>query len=228
MNALPVLVAQRLSPAENAYSSVTWMSAGFFFMASSAVATSLFAEGSHARRTLPDGVRAGAGIIATLLVPAILISALAGERLLAVFGAAYARHGASLLLVLAVAAIPDAITNLAVGVWRVQGRLTVAALLNVGMAGLSLMLAWLWLPHLGILGAGVAWLVGQSAGSVAVLVVLLSAHLGRSSVRRRMAATVDAVAKCGSSSGAAPGTSMEAASAPSAAPGMPSRCHRGE
>jgi O-antigen/teichoic acid export membrane protein len=61
----------------------------------------------------------------------------------------------------------------------VQGRLALAALLNLGMALASLALAWLWLPRLGILGAGLAWLTGQSAGSIAVLLTLLRPLLRR-------------------------------------------------
>lgn len=172
MYMLPVLVTVRLSAAENAYSSVTWMSGGFLFMISSAVSTALFAEGMYAPRGLAATMRVAVGIIGILLAPAVVICAFAGDRFLAVFGPAYVQHGAGLLLLLAVAAVPDAVTNLAVGAWRVQGRLAAAARLNLGMAALSLSLAWIWLPRFGILGAGLAWLAAQGAGCVAVLLSL--------------------------------------------------------
>jgi O-antigen/teichoic acid export membrane protein len=172
MYVLPVLVTWRCSSAENAYSSVTWMSGGLLFMVSASVSLALFAEGAHAPRTLAATVRAGIRIVAALLAPAIAIYVLAGGSLLAIFGAAYARHGTVLLVVLAVAAVPDAITNVAVGAWRVQGRLLAATLLNLGMTALALTLAWLWLPRHGIAGAGVAWLIAQSTGSIAVLLTL--------------------------------------------------------
>jgi Na+-driven multidrug efflux pump len=172
MYVLPVLVTWRRSSAENAYSSVTWMSGGLLFMVSAAVSLALFAEGAHAPRAMAATVRAGIRIVVAVLAPAIAICVLAGGSLLALFGAAYARHGTVLLVVLAVAAVPDAITNLAVGAWRVQGRLVAATLLNLGMSALALTLAWLWLPRHGIAGAGVAWLIAQSMGSIAVLLTL--------------------------------------------------------
>ncbi|HWE61583.1 MAG TPA: sugar transporter [Chloroflexota bacterium] len=173
MYLLPVLVSARLSATENAYSSVTWMTGGFFFMVSGAVSLALFAEGTHATRSLTVTVGSASRIIAGLLIPALLICVLAGGRILALFGPGYARQGTALLLLLGLAAVPDAITNLAVMVWRVQRRLAAAALLNLGMATLSLALAWLWMPRFGILGTGWAWLLGQSAGATIVLGMLL-------------------------------------------------------
>ena len=44
---LPVIVVTRLSATANAYFYITWMVGGIFFMISSAVGSSLFAEGSN-------------------------------------------------------------------------------------------------------------------------------------------------------------------------------------
>jgi O-antigen/teichoic acid export membrane protein len=78
-------------------------------------------------------------------------------------------HATALLTLLCAAALPDVFTNLATMSLRVRGKLGWAAALNLGMAGLALGLAWIWLPQFGIIGGGWAWLAAQSAGSVAVL-----------------------------------------------------------
>jgi hypothetical protein len=82
------------------------------------------------------------------------------------FGPSYPQHGLALLMLLAISAVPDAITCIYVSLLRVRGRLRFAAFLNLTMAGVSLALAWILLPILGIAGAGWAWLIAQSTGTL--------------------------------------------------------------
>jgi O-antigen/teichoic acid export membrane protein len=168
MYLLPLFVTARLSATDNAYFYITWRLAGLFFMVSPSVAASLAAEGSHARPDLWRTARSSILIIAALLGPVMLLFLLGGHAIMAAFGPRYARHGLTLLVILTVSAVPDAITNVYVAVLRVQQRLRHAALLNLGMAALTLALAWVLLPQLGIAGAGLAWLSAQVAGSIAM------------------------------------------------------------
>lgn len=163
---LPLFVAIRLSPAENAYYYTTMKLADFFIMGSFAVSMSLFAEGSYAADDLPRKVRSSATIISMILGPAMLVCFLGGRYILLLFGPSYAQHGMVLLMIFIVAAIPDAITNVYISVLRVQRRLRFAALLYLCMAALTLALAWILLPVLGIAGAGLAFLIAQVAGSL--------------------------------------------------------------
>jgi O-antigen/teichoic acid export membrane protein len=179
MYLLPLLVATRLSVTENGYFYVTWMVGGLFFIVSPAVATSLFAEGSHNGEEIARRARSSALIIAALLLPAMAIFAVAGRPIMGTFGPEYARQGTGLLLLLVASALPDAVTNVYVAVMRVRGRLRLAAALTLGMAALALVLAWVLLPPLGIAGAGVAWLAAQSAGSLAVGLHALLARVSR-------------------------------------------------
>ena len=174
---LPVLVATRLSSTSNAYFYATWMVGSVFFVVSPAVSSALFAEGSYARNALASRTRSAARLICALLVPIALGYLLFGRLVLSLFGPAYARQGWSVLLVLLVSAVPDAITNIYVAVMRVSGRLRSAALLNIGIAAVAIGLAWILLPGLGIKGAAVAWLIAQVAGSVAVAVHAVAARL---------------------------------------------------
>jgi O-antigen/teichoic acid export membrane protein len=182
---LPMLVTAELSPADNAYFYTTWMLGSLFFMVSPAVSSSLFAEGSHARDDVGRKARLSAAIIGTLMAPIMLIFFLAGGRIIAVFGPTFPRHGLSLLMILTVAAVPDAITNVYVSVLRIQGRLRRAAVLNVGMALSCLALACVLLPRLGIAGAGWSWLSAQVLGSLVVGVDMLAMRLRRQSKTQR-------------------------------------------
>jgi O-antigen/teichoic acid export membrane protein len=182
---LPVLVTARLGAADNAHFYMAWMTASVLFMVSPAVASALYAE-----RTTAAGRTNAAGRSASLpraaLVVLVVIGGpaaglfLAGGGILALFSPAYAAGGGLLLKILILAAIPDAITNLAVAHWRSQGALRRCLRLNLLMAAACLALTWLWLPSMGIEAAGFAWLTGQSAGALIVV-----AHAGHARLVRR-------------------------------------------
>ncbi|HXZ05698.1 MAG TPA: polysaccharide biosynthesis C-terminal domain-containing protein, partial [Ktedonobacteraceae bacterium] len=89
-----------------------------------------------------------------------------GQYIMLIFGPSYAQNGQELFRIYIIAAIPDAITNIYISVLRVQRRLRFAAALNIGMAIITLGLAWIFLPVFGIAGAGWAFLISQTAGTL--------------------------------------------------------------
>ncbi len=176
---MPVFVLIRLSPTDNAYYYTATRVGDFLLVGSAAVATSLFAEGSHASHDLSRKVSASAKIIAMILGPGMLVCFFGGYYILLVFGQSYASHGAIVLRIEAISAIPDAITNIYVSVLRVHNRLRFAALLNLGMATLMLVLAWILLPVLGIAAIPAAVLIAETSGSAAAGVDMLRARLSK-------------------------------------------------
>ncbi len=167
---LPVLVTARLGTAENAHFYVAWMTASMLFMVSPAVASALYAERSNDDGSAP--VRRAAAVCLVVIGGPALVLFLAGGPILGLFSPSYAAGGETLLQILVLAAIPDAITNLAVAHWRSQGRFRRCLRLNLLMAVTCLTLTWLWLPA-GIEAVGVAWLTGQGAGAVLVAALVL-------------------------------------------------------
>jgi len=170
---LPVFVLVRLSATDTAYYYTATRVGDFLLVGSAAVATSLFAEGSHAAHDLTRKVRSSAVIISMLLGPGILVCFFAGSYILSVFGPGYAHHGAIVLKIEAISSIPDAITNIYISILRIHHRLRFAALLNLGMGVLTLPLAWMLLPVLGIAGVPVAVIIAEAAGSLAAGVDLM-------------------------------------------------------
>jgi ADP-heptose:LPS heptosyltransferase/O-antigen/teichoic acid export membrane protein/thymidylate kinase len=166
---LPLIVVTRLSLAENAYFYTSWQVGSLFFMVSPSVAISLLAEGSHTPAEIIRKAKSSVLIISGLLCPPMLIAVLGGHLILSMFGAKYSLYGYSLLIVLVLSAVPDALTNVYVAVLRVQKRYARAAMLNIGMGALTVTLAWVLLPRLGIVGAGWAWLIAQSSGTAVVV-----------------------------------------------------------
>jgi O-antigen/teichoic acid export membrane protein len=166
---LPLLVVVRLGVELNAYFYITWMVGAVFFMVSPAVATAVFAEGARAGADLRTAVTKALLMNAILLAPTIMVMIIGGKLVLGLFGAPYAATGYGLLILLAISALPDAVSNVAISIFRVTGRLTYSTLLNLGILGTTLMGAWFLMPPLGIAGVGVAWLGAQTLGAIASL-----------------------------------------------------------
>lgn len=183
---LPLLVASRLGAAATAYFSLTWMLATLSFMVSPAVAQALLAEGAHDPERLQQRTRVAAALIVPALLPLVVTFLVFGRHLLRLFGPGYVQ-GAALLAVLALSAYPDAATNLAVSVLRVRCRLRVAAMVNLQMAAVALVVAWVTLPRLGLAGVGWAWVVAQVSG-MATLAVIGAAKRRRENRAGRQAA----------------------------------------
>lgn len=171
---LPVLVVTRISAADNAYFFTTWMVGGIFLTVSQSVSSSLFAEGSWSATEIRRKIATAIRLTAVILVVPVAVVLVAGGQILRIFGPGFAEHGTVLLLTLVVAAVPDAVTSLAVAVLRVYRRVRFAAGLNAAMSVLTLAGAWFLLPVTGIAGAGLAFLLAQGLGAVVVMPFLLS------------------------------------------------------
>jgi O-antigen/teichoic acid export membrane protein len=167
--ALPVLVVLRLGVTQNAYFYVTEMIGAAFFMVSPAVAQAVFAEGVRTHSDLRSLVAKALRVIAVLLAPPVVIVIVGGKFILGLFGPSYAAAGYELLVLLAISAVPDAVSNVAVVVCRVTGRLAYSTALNIGIMVMTLGGAWVLMPSLGINGVGVAWLGAQTIGAIASL-----------------------------------------------------------
>src|SRR5260370_27007203 len=138
------------------------MIGGIFFTVSPSVATALFAEGVRVRSDLRRVVVKALRVICVILVPAMLVMIAGGRFVLGLFGAPYAAAGYGLLVLLAISALPDAVSNVAVAVLRITHRFGYSAALNIGICVVSLAGAWVLMPTLGILGVGVTWLGVQT------------------------------------------------------------------
>jgi O-antigen/teichoic acid export membrane protein len=165
---LPVFVTVQVSTAATAYFYATWRVCGLLALISPSVASALTAEGANSPHEIWRIAARSQRTILLVLVPACIVFAATGHWILAAFGSQYATEGLALLLLFTVASIPDSIMDVWVGVLRVEGRLRFGSWLQLGTAGLALILAWFLLPPLGISGAGVGWLVSRLVGMALV------------------------------------------------------------
>jgi O-antigen/teichoic acid export membrane protein len=163
---IPVIVALQLSAEDAGWFYVAWKIGGFYAVFASAVGTSTFAEGSHSpRRALPVAL-SGLKMILPLITLGAAVTIFAGHLVLSVFGAGYAAHAYTLLVLLSLAAFPDAIVNIYRSVLRVQKRYRTAAGICWAISASRLALTSLALARWGIAGAGWAWLTTQTGGAI--------------------------------------------------------------
>jgi O-antigen/teichoic acid export membrane protein len=174
---MPTLVVARLSAQDNAYFYIAWLISNTLLTVSAAVSGAMLAEGSHDPDALTAQVRKGARLIGVLLLVPVLVLCVAGRPVLGVFGAQYALHSYAPMLLFLLVVVPDAITNIYVTVLRVRGEHRIAAVVNIVMSVVTLALAWVLLPKLGVGGAGVAWAVGQFVGVLFLLARLVTTRL---------------------------------------------------
>jgi O-antigen/teichoic acid export membrane protein len=167
---LPLLVTARLSVRDNAFFYTTWMLAGLFLVIAPGFSQSLFAEGMHRPEEIGVLARSAFKIIGAILVPGLVAILLLGGTLLSAFGHAYSDHAVGLLRLAVLASVPDAVTNVYVGVLRVEARLTTAASLNLGIGIGTVVISWFLLPVMGISAVGCAFLAMQLCGCVYVVI----------------------------------------------------------
>ena len=164
---LPLMVVNLLGAEANAYFYVGWALGYLLVSIPVTVSFSLFAEGSHSEEQLGHNIDRSLRLL-LVLVPVIAIVFLAGERVLALFGSAYAENATTLLWVLAVSAIPVGLNHTYFTVKRVQKRMRGVIGLSTFIAVATMVLSYLLLPRVGIIGAGISWLIPQAIVAVAI------------------------------------------------------------
>lgn len=170
---LPIVVVGVLGSVSAGWFSITWLVGGLCFLISPAVCQALLAEGSLLPAQLDSKTRAAAVLSSGLLIVPVILYLTAGRIVLDIFGPSYGAHGTVLLRILAISAIPDLITNVAVARYRVQGRLVAAAAINVVIAIVAVGgTTWSLRAH-GINAAGWSWALAETAGCVVLLGLLV-------------------------------------------------------
>jgi O-antigen/teichoic acid export membrane protein len=154
--ALPILASAFFPLAQVGYAAIALMISGAFFAVSASVSNSLLANcADHPERLLAQAGRAVRLIGALLLAP-VVVTCLLASKVLGLFGADYANHS-TLLVLLLMSTLPDAVVNMLVAILRVQRRLVAVAAVTVTRAAIIVggaLLVWLLMPRLGITGAG--------------------------------------------------------------------------
>ena len=93
------------------------------------------------------------------------------DYILKFFGNDY-EQGKFLIVLLALSALPDAVTNIAVAYLRLKADLKPASILNVVMGIGTVGLIFILVPFAGIDAPGWAWLATQTVGAIGILIYI--------------------------------------------------------
>ncbi|MER5470783.1 hypothetical protein ABZX90_19750 [Streptomyces sp. NPDC002935] len=158
---VPLIVLNILGAEQSAYFAVAWGVAYVPYLLARNMGTSLLAESMRGPERLVEHSRRVLRHSGLLLGGVTVVLIAAAPQILSLFGAAYAAEGTTLLRLLALSALPNLLLSVAIDVARARRRLRWAVALQAAMCVLVLGLTRLLLPEVGVVGAGVAWLVTQ-------------------------------------------------------------------
>lgn len=161
---LPLVIINLLGAQANAYFYVTFMIAELIFIIPTAVSQSLFAEGSNRKEGTGEYTQKSLKIIYLLMIPAILVIILIGDKLLLLFGGDYSEHGTRLLQIFAISALFLGINVVYMTVLRLEKKVTeVIAISGFLALGILSLTYGLLLSTENILFAGYSWLLFHAA-----------------------------------------------------------------
>ncbi len=173
LTVLPLLVIATLGAGQSAYFAMPFTIAMAFDTFAYGACSALVVEGTLHSEGLRGLVAIFARHVAALLVPLAVALIAAAPLVLAPFGAAYATHGANLLRLLLCASLLRVLLALFSALARAQAKGARLALLELGLLTIVLGLAVPLAHSAGIVGVGVAWLVGNALACCLAIPVLL-------------------------------------------------------
>jgi O-antigen/teichoic acid export membrane protein len=167
---LPIIVLNLLGTKSNAFFYMAWTLSAILTMIPGAVSRTLLAEGAYDETKLKYHVQRSFKMIIVLLVPAVILVWFLANKFLLLYGGLYSENAATLLRWLAVATLPLAINVVYFSIKRVQKKMKSVILMAAFTAITVIVTSYMLMPRLGIDGVGIAWLAGQSATAVIVVI----------------------------------------------------------
>ncbi|MDW4906256.1 lipopolysaccharide biosynthesis protein [Streptomyces sp. ADMS] len=171
---VPVIVAARVSSADNAYFYITTTIGGTVNLLAINMGASLTVEGSHDPARLAANTRAALRRMARIMLPVAGVLFFGAPWILGVFGSGYADAATPLLRWFAVGAVLRVVMETYFAVLRAQSRTAGLAWMQGLLCTLVLGLTLVLLPRMGLTGAGVA-----EISSLAVIVAIAAPKLYR-------------------------------------------------
>jgi len=164
---MPILIVNLLSPENAALYYIAFAIGSLVLIVPEAMSTSFFIEGSH-------GINLRKGTVMTLsvtyaaLIPAVLFIVLFGNLLLNFFGSEYTT-AFDLLRLIAISSFFVTIFNLFIPLQNIRMQVRGVVIVNFLRFAIYLGLSYVLLQSIGVIGAGIAWLVTHMILSVGIV-----------------------------------------------------------
>jgi O-antigen/teichoic acid export membrane protein len=166
------MVLNTLGTEMNAYFYIAWMGAAVFQIIPSSIFNALFAEGSNDEVSIRTYTTKSLKLTFLLLLPLTLLILTIAEKLLLLFGQAYADNAALLLRIAAVAVIPWGINYLYISIERVRKNIKGIVTVTAAATCLSLGSSYLLMLRMGLVGVGIGYAAGQTIVALSVVIHL--------------------------------------------------------
>jgi O-antigen/teichoic acid export membrane protein len=170
---LPILTLELLGPVSNGYAYIAWQLGWLLSSPGVSLGISAFAEASNDPKSLEVILARAATIGLALTAFVALAAGIAAPWLLGIFGASYVLEATGLLRWLALAAPLVVMTQLFFTYLRVRKQVKSLSLLSGMIAVVTVGVAALLMPRIGISGGGIGWLVSNSLAAAMALIVAM-------------------------------------------------------
>jgi O-antigen/teichoic acid export membrane protein len=171
ISAIPIILTAVAGPQNTAYYAVAMSYASLLFSVPVSICNSLFAEGSADEQKMLESTVKAIKLICVLLFPAITVLLVFGKYALLFFGADYANHSTSLLSLLALSGVFVSINTVCWTLLNLKHRVADIMVILSLSATLILILTYVW-SNQGLVGTGLAWIVGQGTTSLMYLLFI--------------------------------------------------------
>jgi O-antigen/teichoic acid export membrane protein len=170
---MPVLILNIVGAQAAATFYAAWTIAAVLPLVAQSFSMSLTVEGvtpgTDTRRLLREAVIGTYSI----LLPMVAVIVAAAPWILRLFGNSYSEDGATVLRLLALAAIPNVVVGVSLSVARIRDTVAIIAVGQSFIAVVTIVVMVLLLRPVGIEAGGIAWLVGQVVGAAVLWRVVI-------------------------------------------------------
>lgn len=170
---LPLIVLSTLGSEANAYFYIAFSVCMLVSTIPLSVAMSLFAEGSNEPEKLRSNTFKSIKFTFILLLPLLIVILLLGDKILLLFGKVYSVNAFTVLSILVLSSIPLTITEIYISVKRVQKKVEPLIYLFTFTSIFIILSSYLLTLRIGLIGAGVGWLLGWSIAAVLMAIALI-------------------------------------------------------
>ncbi len=167
---LPLLIIGTLGAEMNAYYYIAYNISAALLMIPVAIEISLFSEGAHQPEKLRLNVIKAIKFSLLILIPAIALFFLLGDKFLLLFGGEYSKNALELLWLLLLSTIPTAANFLYIAVKQAQTRVKPIILVRGSAAVLTIAACYVLMGIYGLTGIGLGFILGQ--GIVTIIIGL--------------------------------------------------------
>jgi len=164
------MIINVLTPEQNAYFFMALAISSILITIPTAVKNSLFVEGSYAPEQFRTNVIKSIKFTFLLITPLILGIFIFGDKLLLLFGKAYAENSFYVLCILILSVIPLAVNSVYTTIKNIQLKIKPIIYLNAFISILTIGLSYVLIIEIGLIGVAVGYTLSQGIGAAVVFV----------------------------------------------------------